>query len=324
MGAGMKDISLRVLVIGSINLDYRWRVAAFPVPGMTTGASFAGTEPGGKGLNQARAARRLGDGVSLAGALGRDAAGEAVVRELDTLGIQPAISFIEGATGQALVVIADSGENYILHDAGANALWPVSAALAALRGHAGPVLVPSEFPSRLLAGILKAATPAQRIYLDGGPSMVTDPALLRQAHVFSPNHSELEQVLGVSVTTLADVRGALLRFRDWGIAKPVLKLGAQGAAICSGADCYLVPAAPVHAVDTTGAGDCFMAALAHAMESGMDDLSAVAWANCSAALSVTRQGVAESFPAKEEVDGLYGAREWPEPLRIVAGDARRL
>jgi len=327
-----------VMVIGSVNIDYSWRVQRFPQLGMTTRAQLSAPEVGGKGLNQARALRRLGVDVRFVCGIGKDGAGDQVRQELAALGVAAELFVADSATGQAFVVVDAEGQNFILVDLGANASLPREFVLQAQQEHRGPLLLQMETPPDHVEAVLQNASDGQRIYLDGGPFAIRDVALLSRAFVYSPNLGELGELTGTEITdsdallcAVDRLRGRVLQCGQSGgpMCTLFVKMGKHGSAIVQGdGRCLAVPALAVAAVDATGAGDVYLAALAAALESGSDALQSARFANCAAGLSTLVRGVANACPGPAEVMAELAAREaaheWMEPLELTPGMRLRL
>ncbi len=326
------------LVIGSVNIDYSWRVEEFPQFGMTTRAALSAAEVGGKGLNQARALRRLGVDVRFVCGIGKDSAGDRVREELAALGIEAELFVADGATGQAFVVVDARGQNFILVDPGANAALSRPFVLQAQHEHAGPLLMQMETPPDVVEAVLRGASGVSRVYLDGGPFPIRDVALLSRAFVYSPNLGELGALTDTDIADSDALLNAIDRLRgriegDRSSGGPMctlfVKMGRHGSVIVQrDGRCLLAPAMPVDAVDATGAGDVYLAALAAILESGGDALAAAQFANCAAGLSTTVRGVANACPGRAEVMAEMTARnaahEWMEPLELTPGMGLRL
>lgn len=281
----------RITVVGSVNLDFVATGASLPAPGETvTGATLA-RHPGGKGANQALAARRLGAEVRLVGRVGADAMGEEALSLLRLEGVDlsdcPAVS--GHSTGVALIAVAPGGENQIVVAPGANAtLSP------AHLGDLGddPLILQLELPVETVAEAVGRARGFVCVNLAPAapvPDMIFDRA----------------DLVVVNETEAAFYGEALHRAR--GLV--AVTRGSRGAALYRGADRVAECAPPaVEAVDATGAGDAFVAALTVALLEGRDPSAALDFACTAGALAATRPGAQPSLPRREEVDArLAGA-----------------
>ncbi|EPH44513.1 ribokinase [Streptomyces aurantiacus] len=293
-----------IAVLGSINMDLVAYVAKAPQRGETvTGREFR-TLPGGKGANQAVAAARAGATVSMIGAVGTDAFGDRLRSALDHSGVDTdLLRTVEGPSGTAHIVVDDDGGNAIVVIPGANAaLTAVDAGDEAAIASAGALLLQLEIP---LEGVLAAARSARasgvRTILTPAPAQPLPPELLAATDLLIPNEHE-----AAALTGLADPADAARALLDQ-VPEVVVTLGAAGSLYAArGADPVRVPARRVTAVDTTGAGDTFVGALAVALGEGNSLPEALSWASAASALSVRRPGAAASMPYRKEIDAEAG------------------
>ena len=304
-----------VVVCGSLNMDLVARVAALPRPGETVAGFGLQRLPGGKGLNQAVAAARMGAKVAMLGARGDDADGatlEALLATegVDTRGIlrrrpEPGVDASAMHTGLAQVMVADDGENAIIVHGGANAtLMPdeVRAALTALP-HAGVAVAQLETPPGAVAAFLEAARArGMRTVLNTAPALPDTRRLLALADIVVLNETELAHYAGAPSHVVGDAYAALARrLLDRPDQTIIVTLGEQGA-LCVTADGVTHHPAPhVKVVDTTGAGDCLCGVLAAMLARGLDPATAVPRAIAAASLAVTRVGAAPSMPRAAEI-----------------------
>ena len=292
-----------IVVVGSINMDLVAHAHRIPVPGQTViGAGFH-TTPGGKGANQAVAAARLGYPTQMAGAVGEDVFGQALLDNLAAAGVgTSAVQRVPGPSGVASIVIADSGENAIVVVPGANGKVDPAAVdrHSDLLRSAGMVLCQLELPmdtvSHLLALCAEAGVP---VMLDPAPAATLPEEVWSQVAWFTPNETEAEFYCGQKVSPEIGARRLLAR----GLKGVVLKCGAEGTyvAVADGHAAWVDPF-PVEAVDTVGAGDCFNGAFAVALLQGRHPWAAAWLASAAAAISVTRHGAQASMPTCAEVE----------------------
>jgi ribokinase len=297
----------RVCVVGSSNLDLTFRTSRLPRPGETfIGRDFR-TDFGGKGANQAVAAARLGAAVSFVSKLGRDAFGEQVLRHFRQEGIDTAYVLTDERrpTGVAGILVDDDAHNCIVVVPGANhGLTPEDVRGAAEVIRAARVLVCQ------LEVLLETALEAFRIAAAAGVRTLLNPApaeplpeeLLRLTDLCVPNESETEALTGRPVGSLDEVTAAARILLDRGPREVIVTLGGRGALLVSAESVEPVPAYRVEAVDSTGAGDAFLGALAVCLAEGGELRAAVRRAGAVAALSVTRHGAQSSFPTRAEVE----------------------
>ena len=271
----------RVVVVGSFNVDHVWRVDTLPAPGATLAGAYA-TGPGGKGFNQAVAARRAGADTRFACALGDDA-GAGLARQLCADdGIDLCAARAAAPTGNAGIYVDAAGRNSIVISAGANAALAaedVEAALADLVPGA-VVLAQLESPHAAVAAALRRARAAGAVaLLNPAPANAApSPLLLALADVLTPNETEFvallaghvgERLEAEAIATLDTPRLHALCRALAPHATVVVTLGASGCLVSHGDDLrgdaaasYRLPCEPAQVVDTTGAGDAFNGALA--------------------------------------------------------------
>jgi ribokinase len=286
-----------VVVFGSINLDLVARVPRFPQPGETlTGDSFA-MYPGGKGGNQALAAARAGAAVALVGAVGRDAFAAPALAELIAGGVDvSAIRTVDGPTGIALIEVAASGENAIMVIAGANAHADAGDVPSEWLRPSAVVVLQQEVPAAAnLALARRARAAGARVVLNAAPARTIDPALLDFANITVVNETEMRALAATADLAVEPAAFATAFARRHGNAA-VVTLGAAGALAAERGTCYALPATPVAVVDSTGAGDAFVGALAAALEHGLPLRAALSWAVAAGSLACTQDGAQPSLP----------------------------
>ena len=284
-----------VVVVGSANLDLVATVDHLPVPGETVSARTYAEHPGGKGLNQAVAARRSGSRTAFIGCLGRDAAGDALHRVMTEEGIDAFVVDVAAPTGRALIAVDDHAENSIVVVPGANHLIGIgviddhrsvlSAARVVLAQLEVPIdAVEAAFAIARLAGAITILNPA--------PAADLSPGLLSLCDIVMPNQTELSR-LGGTAALLAS-----------GVSTVVTTLGARGIRVVTADGTIDVPPYAVRAVDTTGAGDAACGALAASLAHGSDVVTAARRAAAAGALAATRAGAVPSLPTALEIDAL--------------------
>jgi ribokinase len=295
----------RLFVAGSANVDLTFRVTAMPRPGVTEVCPYA-LGFGGKGANQAVQAARLGADVSFLGKVGDDLFGPAIVDALKREGINiEHVRTASGAlTGTAVILVERSGQNSIVTHGGPN----VTMTRADVRGAerailaADAVLVTLEVPGKPLTEILRIARRGGiRTILNPAPPVDFPHALLKLVDLCLPNESELAALTGMRVRTLADVKRAAESLRKLAPRQIIVTRGDRGALVLDDQGCASIPGQSVEAVDTSGAGDSFSAAVAVALAEGRDLRAAAHWANQVAAISVTRSGTQSSFPRRGDL-----------------------
>ncbi|MCL6443495.1 MAG: ribokinase [Alicyclobacillus sp.] len=296
-----------VVVVGSINADVTISTDIYPSRGHTvTGWSFE-VLPGGKGANQAVAARRFGKCCALVGCVGSDAFGSKVIDELIVAGVDVTnVRRVEGsASGATFVMVDADAENTMIVIPGANESLTSSMVDESEQfiASARLLLVQAEVPAD---AVLRAMQLARRhgklVIFDPAPSDRVDVRCLALADILVPNQQETTLLTGIEVVDIESAACAARAIKErWGIQRSIVKLGAGGALVYEHGTCIPVPGLKVDAVSTVGAGDCFAGALASAICDGCSFLAAVRFANAAAALKVTRIGAMLGIPSLEEV-----------------------
>ena len=286
-----------VAVLGSANLDEVVRVARLPLPGETVLALGRDRLPGGKGLNQAVAAARAGAGTAFVGAVGQDAAADLLLGTLDDAGVDTAGVRRSGlATGTALVMVQESGENSIVVDAAANDDVRLDRAVRTAVAEARVLLAQLEVPLPVVTECAAAAHDAgTTVVLNAAPARDLPGSLLALVDVLVVNESE-----ALSVSGEPDVAAAVDLLADR-VPAVVVTLGAAGARWVSAAGAGQAPGLAASVVDTTGAGDCFCGVLAATLAAGSSLGDAVQVGVAAASLSVERPGAAGSMPSRAEI-----------------------
>jgi ribokinase len=295
----------KVTVVGSINMDLVVRVPRFPIAGETILGGVFQTIPGGKGANQAVAARRLGAEVAMIGRVGDDAFGSVLRQTLVQEGISTerlTVAAVQ-ATGVALITVEDSGENTIIVVPGANGqitTADIDAAHSLIAG-ADILLMQLEIPLQVAEYAAELAhAGGVTLILNAAPAQPLPPALLAQVDYLVVNEVEASLLAGTVAAHPADAARAL---QALGAQAVVVTLGAEGSLLVSrDGTSVSAPQFTVRAVDTTAAGDAFAGAFAVALASGMPPDQALRWGNAAGALAVTRAGAQPSLPARLEVD----------------------
>lgn len=302
----MGDLPGRVLVLGSINRDLVLKVAAHPRPGETVAASDLQEFPGGKGANQAVAARRSGAGTLLVGATGADGFGISMREFLAGEGIAiGGIRVVSGRpTGIAIITVDAIGENAIAVSPGANFALGASDAEAIDFQPGDHVLAQFEVPEDFIRiGFARAKAAGAVTILNPAPMKLLTPELLALCDILVLNETELEAVIGVSPLSREDeIETAARSLHADGGRTIVVTLGAKGCLALHQGQVLRIAGHKTEAVDTTGAGDCFVGVLAASLAEGRPLVAALERANRAAALSVTRAGAASSMPMRAELD----------------------
>jgi ribokinase len=298
----------RVTVLGSINMDISVTVAELPSPGATVLGGAARFTPGGKGANQAVAAARLGASVRMVGCVGQDDFGRQLVEALAAEGIDTAaVAVLDGApTGLAMITVDASGENIITVAPGAN--HEVSHSRI---GDTDVLVISAEIPLDVVRQAL-GEQPLVMLNLAPAPPEAAAAAIVGQGvDWLVVNETEAAAVLGTPVHGLDGARQAAAGLVAAGARNAVVTAGAHGAALASATvDPVTVPGFPVTAVDSVGAGDTFVGALAVALAAGIAAGDAVTVAAAAAAAKVTKRGAQAGMPRPVDILAATGIT-WP-------------
>jgi ribokinase len=319
----------RVTVVGSYATGLTMKVARLPGTGETLLGSGYRVDYGGKGSNQAVGCARLGAQVNFVAKVGKDAFGDMALQLYRDEGMD--VAYIEqtadAPTGVGFIIVESaSGHNCITIDPGANELLTtayISRSHAAMDS-AKVVLTQLEIP-------VAAAEAAMAHGRERGAVTILNPApvrplphsLLQLVDILTPNQTEANVLAGRNPNSSLppeDVARELIRS---GVKQVIMTLGEKGALIVAGSSCTRVPAIPVSAVDTTGAGDAFNAGLATALAHGAALEAAVQFAVVTGGLAVTREGVIPSLPVRDEVLRYYRQNGNTIPDWFAADRARR-
>jgi ribokinase len=300
-------MSGQIVVVGSSNVDLIMKMGRLPKRGETvTEAVFLQTF-GGKGANQAVAAARAGGRVALVNCVGDDSYGAAILENLQAAKIDTEFVCTEPgvASGTALIMIGDDGDNYISVAPGANyRLGRAHANRARDRiAKAAMIVLQCEILADTLEYVIELADAHRRpIMLNLAPARRLRESCLRKLSYLILNESEAELLCGFAVDSRDKATHASEVIRRLGPKTVLVTLGAEGACVCAGEGAIHVPAFPVQPVDATAAGDTFCGSLAVALLEGMDLEHSVRFANAAAALAVTRLGAQPSIPQRAEIE----------------------
>jgi ribokinase len=303
----------RIAVVGSANTDLITFADTFPRPGETLFGQNFDLGFGGKGANQAIAARLCGAQVLMVAKVGKDLFGEATVRNFNSFGVDTThVKIIEGVpTGVAPIFVEPGGQNRIIVVKGANdRLTPTDVdAAAAELSRVHTIIMQFEVPLATIYHTVRFARAHNiRCIVNPAPAVPASLGDLVGADYLIPNETEAELITGLPVQTMEQAvacAGALL---GKGFRRVVITLGARGALLADATGHVHIPPFPVTAVDTTGAGDAFIGSLAVFLAEGVTEKDAIARASLYAALSTTRVGTQKSFPARAEFEAEWTRR----------------
>jgi ribokinase len=298
----------RICVIGSANLDMTMALPRLPRPGETVPGGTLFTHRGGKGANQAVAARLLGAEVRMIGCVGQDRAGAQIREGLAQLGIgvDGLVTVSGTATATALILVDPDGQNQIGVALGANDRLTVEMASAheASIAWADVLLCQLETPLPVVRwGVESAKRHDVRTILNPAPAQPLTDDLLGLVDFLTPNEVEAGALSGVEVHDVETAREAAERLLARGARRVIVTLGGLGALAHDDEAALHFPAFPVAVVDTTAAGDAFNGALAVGIAAGGGLEQAIPLAAAAAALTCTKRGAQDSLPRRAEVEG---------------------
>ncbi len=303
----------RIAVVGSANIDLTTFTNQFPKPGETIFGQKFDLGFGGKGANQAVAARLCGAEVFMVARVGSDLFGPATIENFRKQGIDPThVKQVEGlSSGVAPIFVEPNGQNRILVVKGANdALKPadVDAAAETLKS-ADCIVLQFEIPIETVYYTIQFAHKhGIRCILNPAPAQAVDVAALKNLDYFVPNESEAETITGMPVRNVEDARKCAEKLLAGGIQRVIITLGANGSLLASSDACDHVAPFAVNSVDSTGAGDAFIGSFAVFLGEGVPEKEAVRRANLYAGLSTIGVGTQKSFYDRARFDAEWAAR----------------
>lgn len=290
----------RIAVVGSANVDLTTFSDRFPKPGETIFGDKFDLGFGGKGANQAVAARLCGADVSMVARVGDDLFGPATIANFEKLGIDAAhVRQVKGvSSGVAPIFVESSGQNRIIVVKGANdTLKPadVDAAADVLKG-ADCIVLQFEIPLETVYYTIRFAhSNGIRCILNPAPAQPIDLKAVAELDYFVPNESEAETITGLPVKSVDDAKRCAEKLIEGGIRRVLITLGERGSLLAGNDGMHHVGPFHVKSVDSTGAGDAFIGSFATFLAEGIPELVATKRANLYAALSTTGVGTQKSF-----------------------------
>jgi len=297
----------RIAVVGSANIDLTTFADRFPKPGETIFGQSFNLGFGGKGANQAVAARLCGADVFMVARVGSDLFGPATIENLRKQGIDAThVKQVQGvSSGVAPIFVEPSGQNRILVVKGANdEIKPadVDAAGGMLKS-VDCIVLQFEIPvETVYYTIAFARKHGIRCILNPAPAQAVDMAGLKELDYFVPNEHEAETITGAPVKTVDDAKNCAAKLLAGGVRRVIITLGANGALLAGHEGSEHVVAFPVNCIDSTGAGDAFIGSFAVFLGEGIPEKEAVRRANLYAALSTTGVGTQKSFYDRARFD----------------------
>jgi len=303
----------RIAVVGSANIDLTTFTNQFPKPGETIFGQKFDLGFGGKGANQAVAARLCGAEVFMVARVGSDLFGPATIENFRKQGIDPTqVKQVEGlSSGVAPIFVEPNGQNRILVVKGANdALKPadVDAAAETLKS-ADCIVLQFEIPVQTVYYTIEFARKhGIRCILNPAPAQPVDLVALKDLDYFVPNETEAETITGWPVKNVEDAKKCAEKLVGAGIRRVIITLGANGSLLAGRDGAEHMPPFAVNSIDSTGAGDAFIGSFAVFLGEGVPEKEAVRRANLYAGLSTTGVGTQKSFYDRARFDAEWSAR----------------
>jgi ribokinase len=303
----------RIAVVGSANIDLTTFTDRFPKPGETIFGQKFDLGFGGKGANQAVAARLCGADVFMVARVGSDLFGPATIENFNKLGIDTThVKQVAGlSSGVAPIFVEPNGQNRILVVKGANdALKPADVDAAAdLLKAADCIVLQFEIPlETVYYTVAFARKHGVRCILNPAPGQPVEMESLAELDYFVPNESEAEAVSGMPVKNVEDAKKCAAQLMTSGIKRVIITLGANGSLLAGREVSEHVAPFAVKSVDSSGAGDAFIGSFAVFLAEGVAELDAVRRANLYAGLSTTGVGTQKSFYDRPRFDAEWAAR----------------
>lgn len=298
----------KVTVLGSVNLDTTIRMGRLPIPGETVHSNEIFSSGGGKGANQAIAARRSDADTSFIGAVGNDEQGKLLLDLLAQDGIDiTGVQIVQNdRTGSAVVMVDEQAENSIVIYSGANEKINLVECEAAEQIIATSDFLVSQFEINIdviIEAFKIAKQNGVRTLLNPAPALDEIPAeLLKYTDILIPNQSEAERITGIKINTDEQLYAATNQIKASGVEVVIITLGSKGSYYTSGEKSGKIPAQVVEAVDTTAAGDTFIGSLAAKLYVDFSNLEdSIIYASRASSIAVQRYGAQPSIPYAEEI-----------------------
>jgi len=303
----------RIAVVGSANVDLTTFTNQFPKPGETIFGQTFDLGFGGKGANQAVAARLCGAEVFMIARVGSDLFGPAMIENFRKLGIDAThVKQVEGlSSGVAPIFVEPSGQNRILVVKGANdALKPADVDAASdLLKTVDCIVLQFEIPlETVYHTVAFARRHGLRCIVNPAPAQRVDMAALKDLDYFVPNEHEAETISGMPVKTIDDAKICAGKLVGGGLKRAIITLGANGSLIASRESTQHVQPFSVKVTDSSGAGDAFIGSFAVFLGEGMSEMEALRRANLYAGLSTTGVGTQKSFFSRSKFETEWAAR----------------
>lgn len=286
-------------------MDYNFQVKSLPQKGQTILAKEFTTAPGGKGANQAAAIARLGEKVLMIGAVGDDANGSLLKSSMENIGVNTVLKTVDTPTGNALITVAEKGDNTIIVYPGANYNLDISWVEKYKKqiSECDFVILQLEIPiDTVVDSIALVKEQNSKVILNPAPAKDLPKEVFPMIDIITPNETELSALTGIGVKSLDDLKKAASKLLKSGVKNIVVTLGEHGCFFKDKKQELFVESFDVKAVDTTAAGDAFNGALAVALGEGKTMKEALKFSNAVGALTTTKLGAQNSLPTRDDVN----------------------
>lgn len=298
----------KIVVIGSSNTDMTVLTDRLPVPGETVLGGRFSMGHGGKGANQAVAAKRLGGDVSFICKVGNDLFGENALKHYGDEGLDISGAMrSEKPSGVALITVDENAENCIVVASGANndlTVEDIEACSGAICS-AGIVLLQLEIP---VPAVLKAAQLAYEsgafVVLNPAPACELPEEIYRYISLITPNQTEIAIMTGIEANDEEGASKAVEALKARGVSDVIVTMGSKGSMVYHDGLSTFIPSIKVRAVDTTAAGDTFCGGLCVAMAEGKDIVEAAKFATLASSLTVQKMGAQDSIPYRKDIENV--------------------
>ncbi len=297
----------KILVVGSLNLDYVIEVENMPKAGETIFGKSLKKIPGGKGANQAYAIGKLGGDVAMIGAVGDDDAGQILLNNLKSVNVDTSgIEIVnDNVTGQAYIYVDDNGQNCITVISGANAVVDrdMIDRNMELIDDAEYVVMQLEVPIDTVKYVKDIAiSKGKKVIIDPAPAIKNpDTNLWRGCYIIKPNELELATLTGKKLNNIEKYKKAAIELQKTGADFVISTLGGDGAIAYDGENIKNFDCKKTTVVDTTAAGDTFTAGLVIGLNEGKSIEEAINFGQSAAAITVSRKGAQTSIPSRDEI-----------------------
>ncbi|MFT8950054.1 MAG: ribokinase [Liquorilactobacillus hordei] len=298
----------KITILGSINVDVILKIARLPKPGETMKMKSLATAGGGKGANQAIAAVRSGAATTFIGAVGNDDYGKKMLTLLkkDSIDTTNVVVKKDGQTGQAYILLQDSGQNSIIINGGTNLEITAADVINAQNSIKNADFIIAQFEVKL-ERIMEAFSIAHKnkvtTILNPAPAQSIADDLLKITDLIIPNEIEAQMLTGIEITDKDTAAAAAKILREKGTKNVIITLGSKGAYYLTEDDEGLIPALKVKAIDTTAAGDTFIGALCSQLENNLANIKeAIEYATKASAITVQTLGAIPSIPTRKQIN----------------------